>query len=1552
VNDLAQAVTQLDAKKRELLALLLKQEGISSARMPILPRPRDGRPVQLSFTQERIWFLDQLAPGNPFYNNNFAFQLTGRLEVAVLARVLAEIARRHEILRTTFAEVDGRPCVAVRSKPDLPLAGVDLSALPADRRAAELRLLGAREVRRPFALSRGPLLRPLVLRMSPGEHVLLLTVHHIVFDAWSAGLLFREMGSLYETFRDGRPAPLPEPAIQYADFALWQREWLQGKVLEAQVAYWKERLRGAPPVLELPADHPRPATLTYRGTWRPFALDPELTLSVRALGRQEGTTLFAVLLAAFQALLGRFTGQEDVVVGTPVAGRSRREVENLIGCFINNLVLRGDLAGNPGFRDLLRRAQSAALGAFENQDLPFEKLVEEIRPQRDMSHTPLFQAMLSLQTAPMRPLELPGLTVAPLKIDSGSAKVDLMLHLAESAGGLRGWLEYSTDLFEAATVDRFGRCFKTLLAGAVARPEQRLLDLPLLAEEERHQTLIEWSDTAATFSGGLRVDELFARRAARTPKAVALAWEGGRLTCGALEELARGLARRLALLGVGLETPVGICVERSPAMVAALLAVWKAGGAYVPMDPSYPEERLAFMLDDADVRVLVADAAAPAALLPRVTHVLRLDEPLAEAAATEANIASAPPESLAYVIYTSGSTGRPKGVEIAHGALASFLFSMARRPGLAEGEALLAVTSLSFDIAGLELFLPLVTGGRVELVSRAVAADGEQLLARLRSSQAAVMQATPATWRLLIEAGWQGEAPLRVLCGGEALPDRLAAELTARSASVWNLYGPTETTIWSAVARVWPDRAIEIGPPIANTALYVLDRQGGPAAIGVPGELVIGGVGLARGYRGQPARTAERFLPDPFSGVPGSRLYRTGDLARFRPHGRLELLGRIDHQVKVRGVRMELGEIETVLERHPAVRQAVVALRHDLPGGPALVAYLVAAEGLPAPAAAELRALLRRALPESMVPAFFQALPALPLTPNGKVDRRALPPPDLSPQRPCEPSGAAAGGHDPMTEIVTAAWAQVLGRTEVGPHDNFFDLGGHSLSATQVASRLRGALGIDLPVRALFERPTAAGLAAHVEELLRDGAPPPPPLLALPRTGVLPLTFAQQRFWLLDRMAAGSAAFNIAQSARLAGRLDVPALQAVLTEIVRRHEALRIRFETVGGEPAQAILPAGPWPLPVVDLSGLPEPAGEAERLGAEESRQPFDLVRGPLLRTRLVRLAREEHLLLFTFHHAAADEWSIGVFLRELGLLYEAFSERRASPLPELPLQMADFAVWQRTVLAGERLAGLLAYWRRKLAGMPAETRLPADRPRRPGRTAPGVERPFLFAADLAPALDALGLREGATLFMTMLAGFAALLYRYTGQSDLIVGSPVANRNWAETEGLIGVFFNSLPLRVDLAGDPSFRELLRRVRETALEAFAHQDLPIEKLVEELSPQRYGSRAPLFQVQLLLQNAPMPLRRLPGLRLEVRGLDNDAVKFDLSLVVGRRPEGLGGAWLFNSELFDPATIDGLLASLESLLRSAAAEPETRLSQLPLADGCGLPGDDPFADEED
>jgi amino acid adenylation domain-containing protein len=905
--------------------------------------PREG-PLPLSFSQQRLWFLDRFEPGSPFYNIPSAVRLTGELDVAALERSLREIVRRHETLRTTFREAGGEPAQVIDPDLSLELPVVDLGGLPAAEREAEALRLAREEAQRPFDMARGPLLRATLLKLAPQEHVVLLVMHHVVSDGWSMGVFYRELAALYQGFAGGGPAPLPELPVQYADYAAWQRDWLRGEVLERQLAYWKERLAGAPAALEMPTDRPRPPVQTVRGATEPFLISGPLLARLKALCQREGCTLYMALLAAFQTLLHRYSGQEDVCVGSPVAGRTRPELEGLIGFFVNTLVLRGDLSGDPTFRELLGRAREVCLGAYAHQDLPFELLVEALQPQRDLSRTPLFQVMFILQNTPLPSLDLPGLSLSPLEADSGTAKFDLLLALAETEQGLAGNLEYNTDLFEAATARRLLGHFRNLLEAAVADPARRLSELPLLTEAERRQVLGEWSWTEAVRPEAQTVHRLFELQAEQTPEAVALVFEGEQLTYRELNARANRLAHSLRDLGVGPEVLVGICLERSADMVVALLAVLKAGGAYVPLDPAYPQERLAFMLTDAGVPLVLTQESLAAGFSGHGAWPVCVDTDAgAIARQSDDNL---PPlagaEHLAYVIYTSGSTGRPKGVQITHGSLVNFLTSMRRRPGLGARDTLLAVTTLSFDIAALEIFLPLSVGARVEVVGREVAQDGARLAKSLAVSGATVMQATPATWRLLLEAGWLCGPGLKILCGGEPLTPELAQQLLARGASVWNLYGPTETTVWSTVHQVdGRDGPVPIGRPIANTRVHVVDARGQPVPPGVAGELLIGGAGLARDYRGRPELTAEKFIPDPFSGRPGARLYRTGDLARWLPGGELECLGRVDHQVKIRGFRIEPGEIETALGRHPAVRQAAVIAREDTPGDRRLVAYVV-----------------------------------------------------------------------------------------------------------------------------------------------------------------------------------------------------------------------------------------------------------------------------------------------------------------------------------------------------------------------------------------------------------------------------------------------------------------------------------------------------------------------------------------------------------------------------------------------------------------------------------
>jgi amino acid adenylation domain-containing protein len=1018
--------------------------------------------------------LEQFQPGMPLYNIPAAARLRGRLDRAALRLVLQAIIDRHESLRTTFAVGEGGPVQVVAPALELPLAEEDLSALPEPERASELRRRAREEARRPFDLARGPLLRVALLRLGDEEHAVLLTLHHVAADGWSAGVFLRELAALYAAFSRGEPSPLPPLPVQYADYAAWQRDYLQGDVLEAQLTYWKGRLAGVPP-LELPTDRPRPATPSPEGASLSVELPPELSARLKELARGGGATPFMVLLGAFQALLGRYSGQDEFAVGTPIAGRTRPEVQGLIGFFVNTLALRADLSGDPSFRALLARTKETALGAYAHQDVPFEKLVEELRPERDTSRSPLFQVMFTLQNVPMPQVSLPGLTITPLGGEGEAAKFDLSLGLAETPEGLRGTLFYRTALFDRRTMERFLEHYRLLLEAAAADPDRPLSRVPLVAGEESRRVLVEWNDTAADYPADLCLHQLFERQAARTPDAVALTGGDQSLTYAELDARAAALARRLRSLGVGPDVHVAVCAERSPEMVVALLAVLKAGSAYVPLDPAYPAQRIEYMLADSAAPVVLTQCRLVDRLPATSATVVCLDEE--PALGDDLGDSGVRPDNLAYVIYTSGSTGKPKGVQISHRAIVNLLLSMCQKPGLSADDMLLAVTTISFDIAALELFGPLAVGARVALAGRDEAADPGRLADLLRTSGATVMQATPATWRMLLEGGWRGDTSLKALCGGEALPRDLARRLLPACGSLWNMYGPTETTVWSTCQRIdSATGAISIGRGIANTRMYVLDRHLQPVPAGVAGEVWIGGTGLARGYLNNPALTAEKFLPDPFSGEPGARMYRTGDRGRWLADGTLEHLGRLDAQVKVRGYRIELGEAEAALAAHTAIREAAAAVREDRAGGKRLVAYFVARDSALVPGADELRSHLRERLPEYMVPSAFVALDALPLTSNGKVDRKALPAPPA--ERPTAREYVAP--RTPLEGYLAGLWEKELGVERVGVEDNFFELGGDSIKGAVLVNRVRDKLGEDVYAVALFDAPTVAKLARYL----------------------------------------------------------------------------------------------------------------------------------------------------------------------------------------------------------------------------------------------------------------------------------------------------------------------------------------------------------------------------------------------------------------------------------------------------------------------------------------
>jgi amino acid adenylation domain-containing protein len=1549
-----------------------RKSGAVAPAPPLLPARREGD-LPLSFAQERLWFIDQLEPGSPLYNIAAALRVEGPLDPGVLALTLGEIVRRHEALRTVFAARSGAPVQVIQPAEPFALAVADLSGLPEGEREARALALAREETARPFDLTRGPLLRALLVRLGEGDHAVVLTMHHIASDGWSMGILVREVAALYPALAAGiagiagiagRPSSLPELPLQYADFAVWQRSWLRGETLEQEIAFWRQQLAGLPPVLELPTDRPRPAVQSYRGAARPVRLPAALTRGLEALARREGVTLFMVLLAAFQTLLARLSGQDDLAVGSPVAGRNRIETEGLIGFFVNTLVLRGNLSGAPTFRELLGQVRETALAGWLHQDVPFEKLVEALAPERSLAHAPLFQAVLVLQNAPIGSLEIEALRLRPLDVDPATAKFDLTLNLGERGeqdGELAGSLEHATDLFDGTTAERLAAGFERLLAAAVAGPDLRAAELPLLGAAERHQLLVEW--------GGIRQEPAdlsvapstlhgrFAARARQTPEAPAVACGDVTLTCGELLRRANQLARRLRRHGVGPESRVGLCMERSVDQVVGILGVLAAGAAYVPLDPASPRERLAFMAEDADIRLVVTagDSAARLPELPETLTRIDLDAERERLASLPAGDLTswADASSLAYVIYTSGSTGRPKGTLITHANVTRLFDATAPWFGFGERDVWTLFHSYAFDFSVWEIWGALLYGGRLVVVPWEVSRSPELFLDLLARERVTVLNQTPSAFAQLAqaEAGRAAASAdltdLRlVIFGGEALDPASLAPWFVRHGDarprLVNMYGITETTVhvtWRplSAADARGGHRSAIGVPIADLSLAVLDRNLLPAPIGVPGELVVGGAGLARGYLGRPELTAERFVPDPSGARPGARLYRSGDLGRFLPDGDMEYLGRLDHQVKIRGFRIELGEIEAALLAHPGVTEAAVLALEDR------LAAFVVTPGSGPELASELRVFLRGRLPDYMVPAAFAVLAALPLTPNGKVDRRALGTLRLEAVRRVEEDDAP---RTPFEETLAAIWEGVLGVEKVGLRDHFFELGGHSLLATQVVSRVREAFGVELPLRVLFESPTLAALARAVEAASRAGhGLSVPPIRPVPRDAGeagTPLSFAQEWMWLIDHLDPEGSGLNSPLPVRLRGDLDSRALESALAEVVRRHEVLRTTFPVVGGRPVQRVEPAAPLALPRIDLAGLPEEARESTAraiLDAELTRR-LDLERGPLVRALLLIQGPDDHLLVLTVHHILFDGWSAGILIREVATLYAAFSQGERSPLPELPVQYADFAVWQREWLAGEALESMLGYWRERLAGELPVLELPGARPGAEVTSMRSDCLPLALGAELTAAVHRLARAEGVTLFVALLAAFQALLHRVTRATDIVVGSPIANRNHPEIEGLIGYFVNTLVMRGDLSGDPPFRELVRRLREVALGAYAHQDLPFTKLVEALRPDRAASRTPLFQVMFLLQNTPAEPLEAPGAGLTLAPVESQAqiATFDLTLVLhdaGDHQGGLGGWLWYNRDLLDAGSVAALGERFRLLLESAVADPGRRLSELSL-----------------
>jgi amino acid adenylation domain-containing protein len=1535
MDELSKRLDTLAPAKRALL-----ERRLAAARREVdaaaqVSRAARNEPARASFAQERLWFIQQLEPQSVAYNVPRAIRIRGDLNVKVLERSLDEVISRHDSLRTSFSMVGGslRQIVAEASPLNLPL--VDLSNLSVDERASEVAELAKREATLAFDLSHGPILRGQLLRLEAEEHLLLLTMHHIVSDAWSADIFFEELTASYREFSVNRNSPLRPLPLQYGDFAEWQRDWLQGDVLEEQLSYWRAKLNGAPAVLDMPADRPRPAA-TVRGATCGFSISRSLTEQLRALSGRAGTTLFMTLLGAFSVLLHRHSGEVDIVVGTPVAGRNRAEIEGLIGFFINTLPLRIDLGGNPNFEELLARVKQTALEAFEHQDVPFEKLVEELKPERS-NRIPFFQVMFQFQHGGRNSASVNGLTFTTETVKNETAKVDLSLGAYERDGALKFQMEYSTDLFDEETIQSLLDRFAVLLQSIVSKPQVSIGDLEVMTQAERRRILIDWNSTRQDFRHYESLAQRFEDQVEESPTAVALIDGVKQFTFRELNERANKLAHYLKKLGVEPEVPVALFVERSADMIVALLGVLKAGGAYVPLDVSYPNERVAYVLQDCKARVVLTQEQSRSRVDVGDCHVVALDSDWGQIEAESSSNPRMPltAANAAYVIYTSGSTGKPKGVVGLHGATRNRLEWMYQRYPFAADEVCCQKTSLSFVDSIWEIFGPLLHGVPLFIVPDDVVKDVSRFIEALNEARVTRLVLVPSLLRAMLETGDALGARLPRLkswtCSGEALPSGLVKSFQEQlpDAALLNLYGSSEVAAdvtYYDVQSSEPDDSIPLGRPIANTEIYILDRNLRPVPTGVIGDIYAGGDGLARGYFERPELTAEKFIPHPFASEPGPRLYNTGDLGRLRRDGAIEYRGRSDHQVKIRGSRVELGEVETALLTHPNILEGIVVNQPDSGGENQLTAYV--RSETPALSSRDIRAYLRDKLPEFMVPAAVVVLDDFPRTASGKVDRLRLP----------QDVRASADYVAPRTlteEIVAGVIADVLKLDHVGVNDDFFELGGHSLLIPRLTSRLNELFGAELPLRALFDNSRISELAETIANLRgRKATEPDAPLAPLARNGqmpsTVPLTFAQESLWAIDQINPDSGAYNISRALRLQGPLNAVALQSSIDAIVARHEALRTIFKSEDGKPVGVVNSDTKLEVVTQDLSELA--AADVRTRVAEECGKPFNLAVGPLLRVTLLRLADDEHILTVTMHHIISDIWSLGIFFDELVSGYNSLLAGSELRRETLSLQYADFAAWQRKLLQGRRLDHSLEYWQQQLAGAPSITDLPTYRERPAVRSFQGARCVFEIPPDLTAALKNLARAERVTLFMMLLGAFQTLLWTYAKHDEVVVGCPSAGRR-PGTENIIGYFVNTLALRTTISGNPTFRELMQRVAEATLGALTHEHVPYALVVEKLQPKRRLDHNPLFQVWFVLQPGSTERRDFTNLSVEPYPIDSEVTRHDLQLTVWESSPVLNAAFTYNTDILDAQTVAHLSEQFSLLLATVADRPDIQAREL-------------------
>ncbi|MHA4842635.1 amino acid adenylation domain-containing protein [Flavitalea antarctica] len=1490
------------------------------ASMQILPSTDKSVYIPLSFNQERLWFIDHLE-GSLQYHVPAVLHIKGTLNKDALAQSLKHVIERHQVLRTVILQEDGKPYQSVKEATGWQLFTEDGTRFLQNPQGLEEYITDL--IEQPFNLEVDYMMRASLIESGHNDYILVITLHHIASDGWSTSILVREVTEFYSGIIAGQPSKFEPLPLQYADYAVWQQNYLQGDVLEKKLSYWQTRLKGAT-ALQLPTDFPRPPIRSNRGARASFVINNELTEQLRNLGQQAGATLFMTLMTAFKTLLQRYSSQEDICVGSPVANRPQLETEGLIGFFVNTITLRNQVNANTSFYDLLKQVKVSTLEAYEYQDVPFGKVVESVVKERDLSRTPLFQVLFVLQNNTELPDLRLGETVLTVKKHGPqTTQFDISLDLTETSSGLQGFIEYATDLYNDATIVRMVKHFETLLNSIVKDPNEKIGRLGILTEEEQHQLLEEFNNTTQVFPSGRTLISLFETQAAKTPGALAFIFGDEQISYGQLDQKSNQLAHYLRSKGVKEEVLVPICMERGLNMIVGMLAILKAGGAYVPIDLEYPLERISYMVTDSQAKIVITSPESRSKIPTSINaDILEIDDDHEEIGRQSTVALNSPiqPNHLAYVIYTSGSTGQPKGVMIEHKNVYEFLCWSMQEFSDSQFDILYATTSICFDLSVFEIFFPLCVGKPVRLL-----VNGLQIGTYLHIDKSVFVNTVPVVIENLIKEGTPLGNITQLNLAGEPISQFVQQRLDVKTREVRNLYGPTEDTVYSMVFRLKQGEPVLIGKPISNTCIYILNDSQQLQPVGITGEICIAGAGISRGYLHRPELTDSRFVLNPFSKTTGSRMYKTGDLGRVLPTGDIEYLGRLDNQVKIRGYRIELGEIETILQQSSLVSQAAVLAKSDSNGIKHLVGYIVPNNGFDKDA---IMMHLKSRMPEYMVPAIWVELQELPLTPNGKIDRKSLPEPRTTEFL----NRNFVAPRNEIEDKLSTIWQQLLGKEKVSVYENFFELGGHSLLAMRVVSAIRKQLNVELNIKDLFTDSSIAQLSTRVEQnvrALQTGI-----RRTEPRPDFIPLSYSQERVWLIDQLE-GSEQYHLPAVMGINGNLHIQALGNAFKKVVERHEVLRTSFLERDGQVYQSIRDVWDWQLEVIDLLSPREHPESLEQLIHDLVSRPFDLSKDYPIRASLIRAVDGGYKLVVVMHHIASDGWSVSILVHEILGFYRDLISGNQSTLQPLSIQYSDYAIWQRSPTHGEILNNKLPYWIKKLDGV-LPLQLPVDYPRPLVRSKHGAELTFHIEKELSLKILDLGQQQDATLFMTLLAALKVLLYNYSGQEDICVGSPIANRPQTEVEGLIGFFLNTLALRSDVHAGLSFADLLQQIKGTTLEAYGHSEVPFEKVVDAVVKERDLGRTPLFQVMFILENNPVVQKpQISDLDFITEDFSYDTSKFDITFSIAQSATGLQGSVRYATDLYNEATISRMIGHFCVLLNSISEAPDKRIAELEM-----------------